>query len=54
MSQQQHEGGGPAPGLVSAARGNLGAAAEAISRLGRILDSAVSPEQPRGQAESDE
>ena len=39
MSQPNE--GGPAPGLVSAARENLGAAAEAIGRMGRILDLAT-------------
>lgn len=54
---QQHEGGGPAPSLVCEARVNLGAAAEAVGRLGRILDGAVSstPAQRRhGKDEDDE
>lgn len=38
---QQDESAGPA-GLVSQARESLGAAAEGVSRLGRILDAATS------------
>lgn len=55
MGQQQHEGGELA-GLVGAARDDLGVAAEAVGRLGLILDGAVGGTSvvPCGEDEGDE
>ena len=55
MGQQQHEGGELA-GLVGAARDDLGAAAEAVGRLGLILDGVVgsTTDVSRGEDEGHE